>query len=143
MKSFINNKIWLPHEPFRAAGRMALALLIALLPKCGLCLAAYLNLFSILGVSMTSIYPWILPVLSALLLLNLVIGFKKARQLNDYRAFGVSLAGMLVLVCSKIWLLPVVVSYVGVALLMVGSVFQLWQSSKVCTNGFRRQKTNQ
>jgi hypothetical protein len=41
-----------------------LAVLILLLPKCGLCLAVYLNLFSLFGISITRYFPYLLPVLT-------------------------------------------------------------------------------
>lgn len=62
---------WL-HRTLGATGSLLLALAIALFPKCPLCWAAYLSLLGIAG-SAVPYSPVVLPLLVALLALNLVI----------------------------------------------------------------------
>lgn len=110
-----------------------LAVLILLLPKCGLCLAVYLNLFSLFGISITRYFPYLLPVLTGLLVLNLVIGYLKARKIRDYRAWGLSVTASVLLLVNKIFLGVSWMLWVCVGLLVIASVMQLWQSRKVCS----------
>lgn len=120
------------------ATKMGAAIGVLLMPKCGLCLAAYLNLFSLFGISLRGYASWVFPVLLGLLTLNLVITFVKARKMNDYTAFLISTAGVGLLVASKVLQLNSAFTYVGLLILTAGSVLQLWQSSKYCSRSFLR-----
>lgn len=113
--------------------RISLALFILLLPKCGLCLVVYLNVFSILGISITKYFPYFLPVLGILLMLNLFLGFIKARKVKNYGSWIISLIASVMLVVNKIWLDESVFSWIAVSLLLVSAVMQIWISRNVCS----------
>lgn len=121
------------HHLLQSGARILLALLILLLPKCGLCLAVYLNMFSLMGISITRYFPYLLPVLTGLLILNLVIGYVKARKMKDYKAWGLSVAASALLLLNKTWLEIEWLSWASVAFLVIASVMQLWQSRNVCS----------
>jgi protein SCO1/2 len=66
-----------------AASSLGLALSIALFPKCPLCWAAYAGVLGVFGLGTLPYSPWLLPVLVALLLLNLWLlgrGLLKSRR---------------------------------------------------------------
>jgi hypothetical protein len=118
---------------WQAAWRAFVSLFVTLLPKCGLCLAAYLNLFNILGISVVKYYVWILPLLSTLLCISLVISFFKAKKLKDYRAFYFLLIGIVILVVSKTLVEYFALNWLGMGLIFFATVFQLLQSRKICS----------
>lgn len=113
--------------------RISLALFILLLPKCGLCLVVYLNVFSIMGISITKYFPYFLPVLGILLMLNLFLGFMKARKIKHYGSWIISLIASVVLIVNKIWFDEYVFSWIAVSLLLIAAVIQIWISRKVCS----------
>lgn len=118
------------------AVRMVSAVAIFLLPKCSLCLAAYMNLLGVFGVSLSSFASWIMPVLLALLLVNLLISYLKARQMDHYVAFYILLTGAVLLFAGKILVISQTLSYLGLFLLTAGSAAQLWQARKTCSRSF-------
>jgi hypothetical protein len=120
----------------REASKASAAVGILLLPKCGLCLAAYMNLFSIFGISMRNYASWVFPVLLAMLLVNLVIGYFKARKSGLYYALLCSIFGVLLLLTGKLWLLNAGFVYGGLLFLTAGSLLQIWQSRKTCSRSF-------
>jgi|GEM_PF-6977146 len=113
--------------------RISLALFILLLPKCGLCLVVYLNVFSILGLSITKYFQYFLPVLSLLLILNLVLGFVKAKRTNSYGSWVLSLAASVLLVINKVWMENYLLSWIAASMLVASAIMQLWLSRKSCS----------
>jgi hypothetical protein len=120
----------------QSGARVSLALLILLLPKCGLCLVVYFNVFSVLGISITKYFPYFLPVLSVLLAVNLVIGYIKSRRNNNYTAWLLSLIASAALVINKIWLDHQLLSWIAMALLLLSAIRQIWESRKICSRSF-------
>jgi hypothetical protein len=120
----------------QSGARLSLALLILLLPKCGLCLVVYFNVFSVLGISITKYFPYFLPMLSILLALNLLTGYIKARKTNNYSAWTLSLVASIVLLVNKIWLDSQFLSWSSMALLMISAILQILQSRKTCSRSF-------
>ncbi|WAC13380.1 hypothetical protein [Dyadobacter pollutisoli] len=116
--------------------KMAAAIGMLLLPKCSLCLAAYLNLFSIFGISFRSYASWVMPVLLSLLVINLMVAYLKARKMGSYPAFVMLMVGGGLLFMGKVWLLKEALSYAGLLFLATGSVIQLWQSRRICSRSF-------
>ncbi|MET0462155.1 MAG: hypothetical protein ABW007_03340 [Chitinophagaceae bacterium] len=124
------------YDLLQSGARILLALLILLLPKCGLCLVVYFNAFSVLGISITKYFPYLLPALSVLLVLNLVIGYIKAKRINNYTAWVLSLIASISLLINKIWLDHQLLSWLSVGLLMISAVLQIWSSRKTCSRSF-------
>lgn len=104
-----------------------------LLPKCGLCLAAYLNLFSILGISLRFFAPWVAPLLGVILVLGLVVSFLKSRKQENYLTFYVSLAGSLLVTAGRLWELGMSFTWVGLAIIATGSIIQLVIGRTTCS----------
>lgn len=118
------------------ATKMAAAIGMLLLPKCSLCLAAYLNLFSIFGISFRSYASWVMPLLLSLLVINLMVAYLKARKMGRYPAFVILTVGVGLLYMGKVWLLKEALSYAGLLFLTTGSIIQLWQSRRICSRSF-------
>lgn len=118
------------------ATKMAVAVGILLLPKCGLCLAAYLNLLSIFGISFRSYASWVLPGLLSLLIISLIVAYLKARKMGSYYAFALLAVGVGSLFIGKVWLLQEALSYAGLFFMAAGSIIQIAQSRRVCSRSY-------
>lgn len=101
----------------------AVALALALFPKCPLCWAAYLSFFGIVGLESIPYSPWVQPVLAILLLSNLTSIWFRARVTGRMLPFYLVTAGALLVVASKAFAGPDAVGFLGVALTLVGSVW--------------------
>jgi len=100
----------------------AVALGLALFPKCPFCWAAYLSLFGIAGLESIPYSPWLQPVLAILLLSNLTSVWFRVRTTGRMLPFYLVTAGALTLILSKAFAGPVSASFLGVFLTLVGSV---------------------
>ena len=109
----------------------AVALGLALFPKCPLCWAAYLSLFGIAGLESIPYSPWLQPVLAILLLLNLTSIWYRARGTGRMLPFYFVTAGALVIVTSKIFAGPASVGFLGVFLTLAGSVWSTFSRSPI------------
>ena len=86
---------------FVIGGRVSIILttLALLLPKCPICLLMYFCFFGSCGLGALRFQPVLLPLLSGLLLLNLILFFRRARQWRCYVPFiSSSLGAILVFV---------------------------------------------
>ena len=101
----------------------AVALALALFPKCPLCWAAYLSFFGIAGLEAIPYSPWVQPVLAILLLSNLTSIWFRARSTGRMLPFYLVTAGAILVVISKAFAGPDAAGFLGVALTMVGSVW--------------------
>ena len=101
----------------------AVALALALFPKCPFCWAAYLSLFGIVGLESIPYSPWLQPVLAILLLSNLTSIWFRARATGRMMPFYLVTAGALTIVASKAFTGPDAAGLLGVALTLVGSVW--------------------
>ena len=109
----------------------AVALGLALFPKCPLCWAAYLSLFGIAGLESIPYSPWLQPVLAILLLLNLTSIWFRARGTGRMIPFYLVTAGALAIVASKVFTGPATAGFLGVFLTLAGSVWSTFSSSPV------------
>jgi protein SCO1/2 len=101
----------------------AVALGLALFPKCPFCWAAYLSLFGIAGLESIPYSPWLQPVLAILLLSNLTSVWFRARATGRMLPFYLVTAGALTLIVSKVISGPAAANFIGVFLTLVGSVW--------------------
>jgi protein SCO1/2 len=101
----------------------AVALGLALFPKCPFCWAAYLSLFGIAGLESIPYSPWLQPVLAILLLSNLTSVWFRARATGRMIPFYLVTAGALTIIASKAFAGPDAASFAGVFLTLVGSVW--------------------
>ena len=112
--------------------RLLWGLLIALLPKCGLCLAAYLQLLGIMGVSIAPYFKWLMPALSLLLCASLIVSFIKARKSGSYLGFGLSAMGGTLVLLSKLLLWGTTFTWLGVGLLIFSTLWQAGLNGQGC-----------
>ena len=101
----------------------AVALGLALFPKCPFCWAAYLSLFGIAGLESIPYSPWLQPVLAILLLSNLTSVWFRARTTGRMLPFYLVTAGALTLIASKAFAGPTPANFLGVFLTLIGSVW--------------------
>jgi protein SCO1/2 len=107
----------------------AVALGLALFPKCPFCWAAYLSLFGIAGLESIPYSPWLQPVLAILLLSNLTSVWFRARTTGRMIPFYLVTAGALTLIASKALSGPVAANFLGVFLTLIGSAWSTFTRS--------------
>lgn len=108
----------------RTHASFLMAVIIAFFPKCPFCWAAYMSMFSFLGLNTIAYQPWLLPVFIVLFFANLVSLYYN-RKRHGYKLLLLSLAGASLIVLNRLyWNIPVMV-WCGAALLMLAS---LWNS---------------
>lgn len=115
------------------SGQVLWGVFIALLPKCGLCLTAYLHLLGIMGITFVPYYELMLPLLVVLLGASLVISFIKARRAKNYRAFILSVCGGVIILISKLYQFAPAFTWLGVGLLILSTFFQVRLSKNTCS----------
>jgi protein SCO1/2 len=105
----------------------AVALGLALFPKCPFCWAAYLSLFGIAGLQSIPYAPWLQPVLAILLLSNLTSIWFRARTTGRMLPFYLVTAGVLTIIASKVFSAPAAASLVGVLVTLIGSIWSTFK----------------
>lgn len=100
------------------------ALFIAFFPKCPFCWAAYMSLLSGFGVGSLPYQPWLLPFFIGLLFLN-IGSLYLSRKRHGYKPLLLALAGAIVISVNRLFWEQKEWLVVGVALLIVAS---LWNS---------------
>jgi protein SCO1/2 len=116
----------------------AVALGLALFPKCPFCWAAYLSLFGIAGLETIPYSPWLQPVLAILLLSNLTSVWFRARATTRMMPFYLVTAGALTIIASKVFAGPDAVGFIGVFLTLAGSI---WSTFSTVSNRFSTSNT--
>lgn len=106
----------------------AVALGLALFPKCPFCWAAYLSLFGIAGLESIPYSPWLQPLLAILVLANLTSVWFRARATSRMMPFYLVTAGALTVIASKLLAGPDAVGLIGVFLTLVGSAWSTFSS---------------
>jgi protein SCO1/2 len=107
----------------------AVALGLALFPKCPFCWAAYLSLFGIAGLESIPYSPWLQPLLAILLLSNLTSVWFRARTTGRMIPFYLVTAGALTIIASKVFAAPETAGLTGVFLTLAGSVWSAFSKS--------------
>lgn len=95
---------------------------VAFFPKCPICWAAYLSFFGVAGLQRIPYFPWLQPVLAAVMLINLASVWLRGRSTGRMYGFYLVSAGALAILVSKIgpdWERTAVW---GVALTLAGSL---------------------
>jgi protein SCO1/2 len=107
----------------------AVALGLALFPKCPFCWAAYLSLFGIAGLQSIPYSPWLQPVLAILLLSNLTSIWFRARATHRLMPFYLVAGGALAIIASKAFPTLSAAGLIGVFLTLAGSVWSTLSTS--------------
>lgn len=112
-------------KPVKTLPSVLLSVLVAFFPKCPMCWAVYMSMLGSLGLSGLGYPPWLLPLLLVLMLLHLLLLFKKARK-EGYRPFLLSLTGTALLLSARFifpaeqWLLYLALAFIVTASLLHG-----------------------
>ncbi len=116
----------------RSVPSVLLSIVIAFFPKCPLCWAVYMSMFSCLGLAKMAYLSWLLPVLLVFLGIHLFMLYKKARRLAYYLPFLMSLVGALTILAARTfipgdkWLL-----FLGMALIISGSLLNTFSGNRL------------
>ena len=106
---------------FIASGVAALPVL-----TCPACWPLYAGLLGALGLGFVDYTPYLLPVTAALLVLSLVPLKWKAKQRWGYNPLIAGILGAALILAGKFWIDYPALFYVGVALLLAASVWNIW-----------------
>ena len=101
----------------------AVALGLALFPKCPLCWAAYMSFFGIAGLGSIPYAPWLQPVFAVLLLVNLASVWFRARSSGRMTPFYLASAGAIALITSKVFAGLDPLGTIGVICTLAGSIW--------------------
>ena len=102
----------------------------AFLPKCPMCVAAYLSVFGIASVERIPWSPVLLPLFAVLLLLNLLVTWTRGRATGRTAPFVLSAAGALTILVGRLALGLPWAGPAGVALTLVGSLWAVAGSAR-------------
>jgi protein SCO1 len=95
---------------------------VAFFPKCPICWAAYLSMLGIAGLEQIPYSPWLLPVLAAVMLINLASVWRRGRATGRMSGFYLVGAGALAIAASKMGFVWKDAAVWGVALTLAGSL---------------------
>ncbi|WP_276133773.1 hypothetical protein [Polluticoccus soli] len=107
---------------FRSIGNALMGVVVAFFPKCPVCWAGYMSLFGAIGLQSIPYTPQVLFLFIAGMAVNLYIQYRICRRNHRMRAFVLNLVGVTAVVCGYLSGL-VIISYCGIALLIVSSLF--------------------
>lgn len=108
-----------------------LAVVIAFFPKCPLCWAAYMSLFSSIGISRIPYMPWLFPILIMALGIHLFFLFRKIHE-KGYLPIALCIIGALCIVLSRYYLLEnPLTNYVGLLAIISGSLLNNFSLFKI------------
>jgi mercuric ion transport protein len=100
------------------------ALIIAFFPKCPFCWAAYMSLFSSLGLGKFAYQPWLLPVFVVLLFLN-IVSLYLSRKRHGYKPMVLALTGAIIITFNRMYWNHQEIMFIGAIFLITAS---LWNS---------------
>jgi mercuric ion transport protein len=100
------------------------ALVIAFFPKCPFCWAAYMSVFSSLGLGRLPYKPWLLPVFIILLFLN-IISLYLSRKRHGYKPMLLALTGAALITLNRFYWQQKEMMIIGALFLITAS---LWNS---------------
>ena len=112
-----------PNYFFKNLSSVMIGFGIAFFPKCPLCWAAYMTLFSALGLETIPYQPWMLPAMIALLFVNIAVLFFRSKKNNRFGPVLFSLAGAFLILIAKFWLNSDFLVYTGLVLVLTGSAW--------------------
>lgn len=99
------------------------ALIVAVLPKCPLCLAAYLSIFGFVGISPLQYSFWILPLAIFFSAFTIFIFFRQAKRNANYFPFFLGLFGLLFISVGKFYFGNNLLTYIGAGILIISAVW--------------------
>jgi protein SCO1/2 len=98
------------------------AILLALLPKCPLCVGAYFTAFGLGGLQFLAQRAWTIPITTVFLLLNVWLIWRRARRTHNILAIALSSTGALILWMGMFLAGGRAVAIVGALLIVAASI---------------------
>lgn len=121
-------KKWIMAMPaFLAAGIAATPAL-----TCPICWPLYAGFLSAMGLGFVDYTPYLFPVTVVLLLISLFPLGWKAKSRRGYLPLAGGLLAAILILSGKFYLATAGVSYVGIFLLLLASVWNLWPKNMAC-----------
>lgn len=111
---------------------------LAFFPKCPICWMGYMSFFGIAGMEQIPYSPWLQPVLVIMLLINLASVWLRGRSTGRMSGFYLVVAGVFLIVASKMGINAESCAFLGVALTFAGSFL----SALSVKNGKREESRN-
>ncbi len=125
-----------------SASRAALAVLpplaLVFFPKCPLCWAAYLSALGVAGLERIPYAPWLVPLFIALVLVNVLVAWRRARRRRAMASFYLSAAGAFFLLVPGLALGVPLAAPIGVAASFAGAVLGSLRPRAVARSGDAR-----
>lgn len=107
---------------------------VVFFPKCPFCWAAYLSALGISGIQTIPYSPWIVRLIMLIMIFNLALLYRKSKARNGLTPFGISLAGVLMVMTGYLFTIKAL-AIPGIVLIFIGALlnslsFKHW--SKLC-----------
>ena len=115
-----------------SAGSVLLSVIISFFPKCPFCWAAYMSLFSSVGLASVPYMPWLKPVMIGFFAVNFFTLFMIARKRNNFASFGLSMTGAMLIMISTFLTAPRILIYTGLLLIIASSLWNLFARKLAC-----------
>lgn len=122
-------KIVMTLPSFIASGVAALPVL-----TCPACWPLYAGLLSALGLDFANYTPFLLPVTVVLLVIALAPLAWKAKRRWGYKPLLSGIAGTALILAGKFWLGNQPLYYVGIAILLAASIWNIWPKKETCNH---------
>src|SRR5258708_5940722 len=113
-------------------GTVLLSVILSFFPKCPFCWAAYMSIFSTLGLASIPYLPWLQPVMMAFFLVNIFTLFMIARKRKNYTSFAFSVTGALLIIVSKFMTTSLLLTYLGLLTIITASLWNLVFKKLAC-----------
>jgi hypothetical protein len=113
-------------------GTVLLGVILSFFPKCPFCWAAYMSIFSTLGLASVPYMPWLQPVMMVFFLVNIFTLFMIARKRNNYTSFAFSVTGALMIMVSKFMTASLLLTYLGLLMIITASLWNLVFKKLAC-----------
>jgi mercuric ion transport protein len=124
---FASKKLFLRSRLYNLNLSFIPTLVVALMPKCPICLLSALGLFgltSVIGVQ------WLKPVVISLLVFTLAVLAFRAQRRWGYRPFALGASGALLLFIGKFQFNQQWLGYSGIVMLMAASIWNSWPKKR-------------
>ena len=113
-------------------GTVLLSVILSFFPKCPFCWAAYMSIFSTLGLASIPYMPWLQPVMMVFFLVNIFTLFMIARKRKNYTSFVFSVTGALLIMVSKFMTTSPLLTYLGLLMIITASLWNLVFKKLAC-----------
>ncbi|WP_281631549.1 SCO family protein [Flavobacterium luteolum] len=121
-----NQRLRKPFEKIKSATRsfstMIISILLLFIPKCPLCIAAYLSMFGAAGIQLTPYIKYLFPILLVFIAINLYSLYCMAVKKNNYIPLLLCAAGSALLIIFGYFISIKGFQIIAILLLFIGSI---------------------